>query len=102
MADFRTEKDSLGEIKVPSDALWGAQTQRAVQNFPISGMKPYPAFIWAQTAIKRAAAAGQSMNWDCSKTKPTEERTISGGNDRPRHHGRRRRSDRRDSGTIIL
>lgn len=52
----RTEQDSLGTIEVPATALWGAQTQRAIQNFPISGMRPYPAFIWAQTAIKRAAA----------------------------------------------
>ena len=36
---FRTEKDSLGEVKVPAKALWGAQTQRAVNNFPISGIK---------------------------------------------------------------
>ena len=56
MADFRTEKDSLGEIQVPAGALWGAQTQRAVHNFPVSGMRPYPAFVWAQAAIKRAAA----------------------------------------------
>ena len=56
MADFRIETDSLGEIEVPAGALWGAQTQRAVHNFPVSGMRPYPAFIWAQAAIKRAAA----------------------------------------------
>ena len=36
---YRIEKDSLGEVKVPSKALWGAQTQRAVNNFPISGIK---------------------------------------------------------------
>jgi fumarate hydratase, class II len=56
MTDHRTETDSLGGIQVPANALWGAQTQRAVQNFPISGMQPYPAFIWAQAMIKRAAA----------------------------------------------
>lgn len=55
-AQFRTEKDSLGEIQVPAEALYGAQTQRAVLNFPISGMKPYPAFVWAQAVIKLAAA----------------------------------------------
>ncbi|HML23061.1 MAG TPA: aspartate ammonia-lyase [Aggregatilinea sp.] len=54
--EFRIEKDSLGEVQVPAHALWGAQTQRAVQNFPISGMHPYPAFVWAQATIKRAAA----------------------------------------------
>ena len=36
---FRTEKDSLGEVRVPLNALWGAQTQRAIENFPISGIK---------------------------------------------------------------
>ncbi|MCB8984798.1 MAG: aspartate ammonia-lyase [Ardenticatenaceae bacterium] len=56
MTAFRTEKDSLGEVQVPAAAYWGAQTQRAVQNFPISGLKPYPAFIWSMAAIKRAAA----------------------------------------------
>ena len=56
MPDYRIEKDSLGEIQVPANALYGAQTQRAVHNFPVSGMRPYPAFVWAQTLIKRAAA----------------------------------------------
>ncbi len=55
--DFRTEKDSLGEVRVPKEALWGAQTQRAVQNFPISGLRPMPAFVRAQAVIKHAAAA---------------------------------------------
>jgi fumarate hydratase class II len=36
-SSFRTERDSMGELKVPAEALWGAQTQRAIQNFPISG-----------------------------------------------------------------
>ncbi|KAB8141509.1 aspartate ammonia-lyase [Chloroflexia bacterium SDU3-3] len=54
--EYRIEKDSLGEVRVPSDALYGAQTQRAVENFPISGMKPYPAFVWSMATIKRAAA----------------------------------------------
>jgi len=56
MSDYRLEKDSLGEVRVPAGAYWGAQTQRAVQNFPISGLKPYPAFVWSMAAIKRAAA----------------------------------------------
>ena len=53
---YRTEKDSLGNVQVPTDALWGAQTQRAVDNFPISGLKQYRAFVWSMAAIKRAAA----------------------------------------------
>ena len=54
--DFRKEKDSLGEVQVPASALYGAQTQRALENFPISGLRPWRAFIWSIAAIKRAAA----------------------------------------------
>jgi len=53
---FRTERDSLGELKVPADALWGAQTQRAVDNFPISGRKMPPRFIASLALVKQAAA----------------------------------------------
>jgi fumarate hydratase, class II len=52
----RIEHDSLGDVHVPADALYGAQTQRAVENFPISGLKPRAAFIWSMAMIKRAAA----------------------------------------------
>jgi fumarate hydratase class II len=55
-ADFRVERDSMGELQVPSAALWGAQTQRAVNNFPISGIGMPPAFIRALGLIKWAAA----------------------------------------------
>ncbi|NOH04750.1 MAG: aspartate ammonia-lyase [Chloroflexi bacterium] len=55
--DFRKEKDSLGELQVPASALYGVQTQRAVENFPISGLRPWRAFIWSMAAIKRAAAS---------------------------------------------
>src|SRR5512144_2883598 len=54
---FRIEKDSLGEVKVPANAYYGAQTQRAVENFPISGLRPWRAFIWSLGAIKLCAAA---------------------------------------------
>jgi aspartate ammonia-lyase len=53
---FRIERDSLGEVSVPVDALYGAQTQRAVENFPVSGIHPWRAFIWSMAAIKGAAA----------------------------------------------
>ncbi|HMG65970.1 MAG TPA: lyase family protein, partial [Streptosporangiaceae bacterium] len=46
----------MGEVQVPADALWGAQTQRAVQNFPISGEPLHPALIAALAAIKGASA----------------------------------------------
>ena len=53
---YRTEHDSMGELKVPAEALYGAQTQRAVQNFPISGLRMPRAFIRALGLIKSAAA----------------------------------------------
>jgi fumarate hydratase class II len=56
MSETRIEKDSLGEIAVPAGALYGAQTMRAVHNFPISGLRPYRAFVWSMAAIKQAAA----------------------------------------------
>ncbi len=56
MSDVRIEKDSLGEVSVPAGALYGAQTQRAVENFRVSGMRPYRAFVWSMAVIKQAAA----------------------------------------------
>lgn len=53
---FRTEHDSMGDLRVPADALWGAQTQRAVENFPISGMPMPHGFIRALGLVKAAAA----------------------------------------------
>jgi aspartate ammonia-lyase len=53
----RTERDSLGEREIPSDAYYGIQTARAVENFPISGWKPYPELVTATVRIKRAAAS---------------------------------------------
>jgi aspartate ammonia-lyase len=52
----RTEKDPLGTLEVPTEALYGVQTLRAVQNFPISGLKPLEPFVIAQVWIKKAAA----------------------------------------------
>ncbi|MEO8029319.1 MAG: aspartate ammonia-lyase [Gemmatimonadota bacterium] len=56
MPATRIEKDPLGEKSVPADALYGIQTLRAVENFPISGLKPLPAFVDAVIWIKRSAA----------------------------------------------
>ena len=53
---YRTERDSLGEMQVPADALYGASTQRAVQNFPVSGLRFPRRFIRALGAIKMTAA----------------------------------------------
>ncbi|HET7204321.1 MAG TPA: class II fumarate hydratase [Steroidobacteraceae bacterium] len=54
--DYRVERDSMGETRVPVQALWGAQTQRAVQNFPISGLTMPQGFIRALGLVKWAAA----------------------------------------------
>ncbi|MCB9435845.1 MAG: aspartate ammonia-lyase [Anaerolineales bacterium] len=74
MTDYRIEKDSLGEMQVPADALYGAQTQRAVMNFPITGGRCYPAFVWAMAMIKRAAA---EVNNDLGLFQDKE--SVSGG-----------------------
>jgi len=57
---FRIEKDSMGELQVPEDAFWGAQTQRAVENFPISGLVMPRSFIAALGLVKWAAAGANS------------------------------------------
>ncbi len=56
MAQERTARDSMGEMRVPAEAYWGAQTARAIENFPISGMGPLPVFVWASAMVKWAAA----------------------------------------------
>lgn len=75
MADqFRTEKDSLGEVQVPIEAYYGAQTQRAINNFHISGLRPWRAFIWSMATIKRAAA---EVNRDLGLLDPKIANAIS-------------------------
>jgi aspartate ammonia-lyase len=56
MAKFRIERDSMGEMNVPEEAYYGIQTLRAVENFPVSGLRADPALIRAYATIKRAAA----------------------------------------------
>jgi aspartate ammonia-lyase len=56
MTDTRREKDPIGPLDVPVDAMYGVQTLRAKQNFPISGLRPLDAFVTAQVQIKKAAA----------------------------------------------
>jgi fumarate hydratase class II len=56
MTEHRIEHDTMGEVRVPTDALWGAQTQRAVDNFPVSGQRLLPAHIHALARVKAAAA----------------------------------------------
>jgi fumarate hydratase class II len=53
---MRIERDSMGEIEIPDGALWGAQTQRAVENFPISGIRFSRRFIQTLGLVKRSCA----------------------------------------------
>ena len=73
MAEFRTERDSMGELKVPAKALYGAQTQRAVQNFPISGLRMPREFIRAVGLVKAACAAA---NADLGQMKKADARAV--------------------------
>jgi fumarate hydratase class II len=67
MAEFRVEKDSMGDVQVPARAYYGAQTQRALENFPISGQPLPPALIHALGLVKAASA---QANRDLGKLKP--------------------------------
>jgi fumarate hydratase class II len=81
--DYRTEHDSMGKLKVPADALWGAQTQRAVQNFPISGLTMPRPFIRALGLIKWAAAgANQALGQlesECASAIQTAALAVADG-----------------------
>lgn len=72
-SNTRIERDSLGEVQVPTNALYGAQTQRARENFQVSGLKPWPAFIWSMATIKRAAA---EVNRDLGLLEPSVAAAI--------------------------
>ena len=56
----RREKDSLGHKEIPADVYYGIQTARALENFPISGLRAHPTLIRAIAMVKEAAALGQS------------------------------------------
>ncbi len=69
-AAFRVEHDSMGDVRVPRDAKWRAQTQRAVENFPVSGLAIDRELIGALASIKGAAALvnaelGSHQPFDC-------------------------------------
>jgi len=66
---FRVERDSLGSIEVPVEAYYGAQTQRAVENFPVSGITLQRKFIRAQAIIKKAAAITHTFTGRLDKAK---------------------------------
>ncbi|MGH9340620.1 MAG: class II fumarate hydratase [Acidobacteriota bacterium] len=73
MSEYRTEKDSMGEMQVPAGSYYGAQTQRAVLNFPISGLRVPRPFIRAMGLIKKAAAG---VNRDLGELDPVTAQAI--------------------------
>jgi aspartate ammonia-lyase len=75
---FRTERDSLGELNVPADAYFGIQTQRAIQNFPISTLRAPGDLVTATVMVKRAAA---EANRDLGRLSPTIAQAIMGAAD---------------------
>ena len=70
---YRIERDSLGEVQVPVDAWYGAQTQRAIRNFPITGLLPHPTMVRATVLVKRAAA---EVNRDLGQLDPERADAI--------------------------
>jgi fumarate hydratase class II len=84
--DYRVEKDSMGEVRVPADAYYGASTQRAVENFPISGLRFGRRFIWALGLINGSAAeiAGREGHLDretADAIKAAADEVMEGGLD---------------------
>ena len=71
MPAVRLEKDSLGLVEVPENAYYGAQTVRAVENYPISGMRSHPLLIRAFGMVKRAAAEANKSLGLISDRAPT-------------------------------
>jgi fumarate hydratase class II len=83
MTEYRIEKDSMGDVQVPKDAKWRAQTQRAVENFPVSGLRIEPALIAAIAAIKGASAELRGelgmLDSDTAKAVAEAAREVSEG-----------------------
>src|SRR5919112_6092772 len=84
--DFRTEHDTMGDVQVPARALWKAQTQRAVENFPISGVPIDPALIAALGLIKGAAAQTNAQLGVVSAEKAAAIEKAAGAVAAGQHH----------------
>ena len=82
MTQFRTEKDPLGEKQVPVEALYGVQTLRALENFPISAMRPLEPFVLAQVWIKKAAALTHKETGRLERESGRRDRARRGRSDR--------------------
>jgi len=75
----RIERDSMGEMEVPEEALWGASTQRAVLNFPVSGERFPSRFIRALGIIKEAAAEPGNLDPEIAESIPSAARELADG-----------------------
>ena len=73
----RVEKDPLGEVRVPAAAYYGVQTQRAVENFPISGLRAAPELVTATVQVKKAAAEANRALGRLDARVATAIRTIT-------------------------
>ncbi len=81
-SQYRVEHDSMGEVRVPADALWGAQTQRAVENFPISGRPIAAALVHALALIKAEAARSNQLDRPMREAiAAAAEEVVSGAHD---------------------
>ena len=85
----RTERDTFGPIEVPADQLWGAQTQRSLQNFDISGERMPRELIHALALVKKAAARRQPRRSACSTTKKADA-IVAAADEVHRRQARRR------------
>jgi aspartate ammonia-lyase len=85
----RIERDSVGEREIPEDVYYGIQTVRAIENFPISGWKPYPAFVTATVQIKKAAARANrelgALDAQMAQAIETAANEVLDGNMRDQH-----------------
>ena len=88
--DIRIEKDSMGNVEVPAKAYYGAQTQRAVENFPVSGWTMAPAMISAMGRVKHACGIANRDLGKLTGTGKNPLRRFSSGIDACRHPRRRR------------
>ena len=72
MSEFRIERDSMGEVRVPAQAYYGAQTQRAVENFPISGWQLPAALVQAMGRVKYACGVANrdlgKLTWEAEES----------------------------------
>ena len=78
MSDYRIERDSMGDVRVPAEALWRAQTQRAVENFPISGTRLEDEHLKALAQVKASGGMVQDDAYESGGTRGVSVRDPDG------------------------